>query len=546
MRLGLAKCWGLLIFDLIGLAISGYAFLLATQILDMIPTGNMIIVIMGVFIGIKILVMALYDLNRNLLFKNIPFIAALISILGNAIVFGISTVILPDLSLVFFVGLTIFDFLMVLICHLLWWVLIGKEDKSKATEIPKKRSREKKVKEVTQVTKENKVKKTKKIDEKKSWLDTDNDESEYDSIFTTLLENEKKRDRGIPVTPVPEMFEEEKRYQTGEFLKSIQKTLVEEVSATNKVTPGNLASGKSEKISGLSKGILEHQQTKGIPVTEIKKQESNVRKPELKISEPSKPQEKKDEAKRDVGSFDISSLGGTAPIIIPEEIAVSKMKSSAQELERKKGANNKGSESLFKTVPPLMEKPERKTEKKSEKTRKSTGITLENDEDFIAIEQRLGYLLSEIEKSMDETQRLQGSVSKFHEEVGSYTPIIGDEQIVATGNLIREKLKGIIDKQFIVDEVLDDLIRLSKLINNRIDDLDVIEAGLNRRKKSLDKRDFFYPTKGILKDKNTKCNEENVKIKSEEVIIENLDSEFIVAEEDYDIIRQYLIEHPEK
>ncbi len=105
------------------------------------------------------------------------------------------------------------------------------------------------------------------------------------------------------------------------------------------------------------------------------------------------------------------------------------------------------------------------------------GLTSDRPEDFESIEQRLGYLFYEMDKSTKETQLLQQAVAEFHQDVGQYTPIGGDDQIIAAGNLIRTKLKAIIDKQFVVDEVLDDLIRLSKLVNKRIDDLDVIEAG---------------------------------------------------------------------
>ena len=165
----------------------------------------------------------------------------------------------------------------------------------------------------------------------------------------------------------------------------------------------------------------------------------------------------------------------------------------------------------------------------------------DNEEGFLSIERRLGYLFIEIEKSMKETQYLQGAISDFQTEVENYQPIAGDEKIVAAGNLIREKLKMIIDKQFVVDEVLDDLIRLSKLINKRINDLDIIEAGLNQRKIALDQKDLL-----IVEAQNRNTLEKVVEILPEEVVLENLDSEFIVAEGDYESIRKYLTENPEE
>ena len=165
----------------------------------------------------------------------------------------------------------------------------------------------------------------------------------------------------------------------------------------------------------------------------------------------------------------------------------------------------------------------------------------DNEEGFLSIERRLGYLFIEIEKWMKETQYLQGAISDFQTEVENYQPIAGDEKIVAAGNLIREKLKMIIDKQFVVDEVLDDLIRLSKLINKRINDLDIIEAGLNQRKIALDQKDLL-----IVEAQNRNTLEKVVEILPEEVVLENLDSEFIVAEGDYESIRKYLTENPEE
>lgn len=164
---------------------------------------------------------------------------------------------------------------------------------------------------------------------------------------------------------------------------------------------------------------------------------------------------------------------------------------------------------------------------------------MEKEEDFLAIEKRLGYLFYEIEKSMKETHFLQDAVSEFHDAVETYTPITGDEKIIATGNLIREKLKDIIDKQFVVDEVLDDLIRLSKLINNRIDDLDVIEAGLNQRKMALDQKEV------LMVESYNSMVDDDIEIMPQEVMLENLDSEFIIAEGDYESIRKYLTQTSE-
>jgi hypothetical protein len=169
-------------------------------------------------------------------------------------------------------------------------------------------------------------------------------------------------------------------------------------------------------------------------------------------------------------------------------------------------------------------------------SRIKTGLDFNGDEqgDFSSIEKRLSSLFNEIEQSMEETHYLQNAVTVFQQEIESYQPITGDEKIVAAGNLIREKLKAIIDKQFVVDEVLDDLINLSKVINKRIDDLDMIEAGLNQRKKRLDQKEVL-----MVETKGRRASEK-IEILPEELIMENQDSEYIVAEEDYETIQRYL------
>lgn len=128
MKLSFGKCWGLLIFDIIGLAISGYAFLLGYQVLMTLANANAYIILMAFFVGIKVIILALYDLNRNLLRKNIPFIGGGITILGNGIIFAVCFFLIPSVPWTFFIGLTIADFFMITLCHLLWWVLIGKDD----------------------------------------------------------------------------------------------------------------------------------------------------------------------------------------------------------------------------------------------------------------------------------------------------------------------------------------------------------------------------------------------------------------------------------
>ena len=169
-----------------------------------------------------------------------------------------------------------------------------------------------------------------------------------------------------------------------------------------------------------------------------------------------------------------------------------------------------------------------------------SAISPEQKEDFAAIEERLGALLTEINSSTKGTEKLQKTVSDFKQELDNLTPITTDTDILKTGDVIRDKLKTIIDKQFIVDEVLDDLIRLSKQINKRIDDLDTIEADLTRRKEILDQKELMYMSR-----KPVEFEDVEVQILPDEVLLESDDSEIIIDQGDLEAIKQYLKEHPD-
>lgn len=524
MKLSFGKCWGLLIFDIIGLAIAGYAFLLGYQVLMTLENANAYIILMGFFVGIKTIVLALYDLNRNLLRKNIPFIGGGITILGNGIIFAMCFFLIPDVPTTFFIGLAVADFLMITLCHLLWWVLIGKDDdytreqsvSSDEARMPKKEKKKTAKKDRSNDQKQEPVKMDKNSgkkvkSDKKTWLSrNDEEESEYDSIFTSLLENEKRGQQRYVESPradEPRAVAEEKRYQTSDFLNEIKENL------------------KKENKAPLS-------QTEAPGGTRQKPVSQEINQSPQKIPVGLSPMES--DGKKAVGIEANSLMGNHAPeatmILSTQKPLIEVSKNSSTE--------------LFGDLPTVKEK-KSDFQKMAVNNLGAAGIKTtevdDNEEGFLSIERRLGYLFHEIEKSMKETQYLQGAISDFQKEVENYEPIAGDEKIVAAGNLIREKLKMIIDKQFVVDEVLDDLIRLSKLINKRINDLDIIEAGLNQRKIALDQKDLL-----LVEARNRTPVEKEVEILPEEVVLENLDAEFIVAEGDYESIRKYLTENPEE
>jgi hypothetical protein len=527
MKLSFGKCWGLLIFDIIGLAISGYAFLLGYQVISTLANANAYIILMGFFVGIKVIVLALYDLNRNMLGKNIPFIGGGISILGNVIIFAMCFFLIPNVPMTLFIGLAIADFLMITLCHFLWWVLIGKDDNDNRDDRESQKESKKAAKTKKESPKESKNESLKadrnpvqnsgkkRKSDKKTWLSKDDEEeSEYDSIFTSLLENEKRGQQRYVESPKvnePHSFAEEKRYQTSDFLNEIKENLKKE---------NNIPVHKKENEGpfGLSSPGQQSNAVQGRKPVELAPQES-VKKKETPI-EPDRIDSNQNVEAPLKTSLQMNTLEATNPMPLPQDDHL-----------------------LFSDLPSVKEKKSAQGNNREAFNLKSSEMDKSgsDEEDFLSIERRLGYLFHEIEKSMKETSYLQAAISDFQKEVENYEPIAGDEKIVAAGNLIREKLKMIIDKQFVVDEVLDDLIRLSKLINKRISDLDVIEAGLNQRKIALDQKDLL-----LVEARNRNPVEPEIEILPEEVVLENLDSEFIVAEGDYESIRKYLTENPEK
>lgn len=151
-----------------------------------------------------------------------------------------------------------------------------------------------------------------------------------------------------------------------------------------------------------------------------------------------------------------------------------------------------------------------------------------------ATEEKLNALLTEIRQTTTDSSRIEQTVAEFKSELEGLTPITDDSDIKASGEIIREKLKSIIDRQFLVDGVLDDLVLLSQQINRRIDDLDVIEEELKRRSDQLSKKEFLFMSR---KDR---LEEVDVSVAPAEVVLENNDSEIIIEEEDLNIIKEYL------
>jgi len=167
--------------------------------------------------------------------------------------------------------------------------------------------------------------------------------------------------------------------------------------------------------------------------------------------------------------------------------------------------------------------------------------------DFSRLEERLGTLVSDIGDDSVQSQKFKSDVDAFREELANLGPVTSNAEILQTGEVIREKLKNIMDKQSLVDGVLDDLIRLSQQINLRIDDLDKIEANLNQREKVLNEREEREKQENQQYVAGNVVNQERaaVNVLPEEVMLDSGDSEIIIDEEDLELIRQYLEAHPD-
>ncbi|PKM52829.1 MAG: hypothetical protein CVV00_15430, partial [Firmicutes bacterium HGW-Firmicutes-5] len=356
--------------------------------------------------------MILYDLNRNMLRKNIPFIGGAITILGNGIIFAMCYFVIPDVPLTFFIGLTIADFLIITLCHLLWWLLIGKDDNysndqkasAKEERAPKQASKKASKKDLKNEQKRepeivNKKSGKKVKSEKKTWLSRDDEEeSEYDSIFTSLLENEKRGQQRYVESPKadePRVVEEEKRYQTSDFLNEIKENLKKEnktqlneveVQGESTMKPVNQELNQMREKIPAKLPTMDSDQKKKAPIEPVRLinnqpvAETVVRPSQVPIPQTTNP---------------IPLQNSTD--IVDELPTIKEKKSDFQKMETM-NLNTLG-----------MDETERD----------------DNEEGFLSIERRLGYLFHEIEKSMKETQYLQGAISNFQKEVENYEPIAG-------------------------------------------------------------------------------------------------------------------------
>lgn len=493
----------LLLFDCIAVILSTYGVLLLFQFVSHDVDTNVMIV-SCFFAGIKILMMGIGDITG--LSKKL-FIAIVFIVVADIIVFGINYFMAFSISSKLLLITAVADIVVILISHLIWGKVFGVSGHS-----------EKK--------------------ERKEWLsnrDEDQDEEEYDDIFESLVTKDGNTDEidtaavnaGIeePYEEEESLFEDDEEFEDEEFEDFEDEELFEEYDEDE------IEEEYFEEVEESIEEADEEEDDEDTYLDEEAFKSLLINDDDLTNLEP-----------EEIDNDDVEQI--VAEEEQSEEVVDEESETeAAEEIEEEPTVDEKAAEDVQEeeaddneavSVADLFGAGAASADQLD------SAISPEQKEDFAAIEERLGALLTEINSSTKGTEKLQKTVSDFKQELDNLTPITTDTDILKTGDVIRDKLKTIIDKQFIVDEVLDDLIRLSKQINKRIDDLDTIEADLTRRKEILDQKELMYMSR-----KPVEFEDVEVQILPDEVLLESDDSEIIIDQGDLEAIKQYLKEHPD-
>ena len=484
----------LLLFDCIAVILSTYGVLLLFQFVSHDVDTNVMIV-SCFFAGIKILMMGIGDITG--LSKKLV-IAIVFIVVADIIVFGINYFMAFSISSKLLLITAVADIVVILISHLIWGKVFGVSGHS-----------EKK--------------------ERKEWLsnrDEDQDEEEYDDIFESLVTKDGNTDEidtaavnaGIeePYEEEEALFEDDEEFEDEEFEDFEDEELFEEYDEDE------IEEEYFEEVEESIEEADEEEDDEDTYLDEEAFKSLLINDDDLTSLEP-----------EEIDNDDVEEI--VAEEEHPEEVIDEEVETEvADEKAAEDVSEEEADDNEAVSVADLF------GAGTSSADQLDSAISPEQKEDFAAIEERLGALLTEINSSTKGTEKLQKTVSDFKQELDNLTPITTDTDILKTGDVIRDKLKTIIDKQFIVDEVLDDLIRLSKQINKRIDDLDTIEADLTRRKEILDQKELMYMSR-----KPVEFEDVEVQILPDEVLLESDDSEIIIDQGDLEAIKQYLKEHPD-
>lgn len=491
----------LLLFDCVAAILSTYGVLLLFQFVSHDVDTNVMIV-SCFFVGIKILMMGIGDITG--ISKKIV-IAILFIVVADIIVFLINYFMAFGIS-IRLIGITlVVDVVMIVLSHLIWGKVFGASAKS-----------EKK--------------------QRKEWLnnpDEDQNEEEYDDIFESLVTKDGNTDE-IDTAAISAQLATEKLESEDEYDELFDDEEFEDESFETFEDEENFADYDEEEIE---EEYFEESEEVFVE-SEVEEKEEHDEDTYLDeeafkallinpndLNELEIPPEVEVDEDEDINDFESEEE-------LPEEAVL--VEKDLEKPETDIEDNNTVIEEAVSVASLLGVVPEI-----SQGNSGSKGAS-EQKENFVAVEERLGALLTEINSTAKGTEKLEKTVNAFKAELENLTPITTDSDILKTGDVIRDKLKAIIDKQFIVDEVLDDLIRLSQQINGRIDDLDTIEADLTRRQEILDKKELLY-----MNRKPVEFEDVEVQILPDEVMLENDDSEIIIDQGDLETIKKYLKEHPD-
>lgn len=491
----------LLLFDCVAAILSTYGVLLLFQFVSHDVDKNVMIV-SCFFVGIKILMMGIGDITG--ISKKIV-IAILFIVVADIIVFLINYFMAFGIS-IRLIGITlVVDVVMIVLSHLIWGKVFGASAKS-----------EKK--------------------QRKEWLnnpDEDQNEEEYDDIFESLVTKDGNTDE-IDTAAISAQLATEKLESEDEYDELFDDEEFEDESFETFEDEENFADYDEEEIE---EEYFEESEEVFVE-SEVEEKEEHDEDTYLDeeafkallinpndLNELEIPPEVEVDEDEDINDFESEEE-------LPEEAVL--VEKDLEKPETDIEDNNTVIEEAVSVASLLGVVPEI-----SQGNSGSKGAS-EQKENFVAVEERLGALLTEINSTAKGTEKLEKTVNAFKAELENLTPITTDSDILKTGDVIRDKLKAIIDKQFIVDEVLDDLIRLSQQINGRIDDLDTIEADLTRRQEILDKKELLY-----MNRKPVEFEDVEVQILPDEVMLENDDSEIIIDQGDLETIKKYLKEHPD-
>ncbi|MGI6108561.1 MAG: hypothetical protein ACOYB8_01785 [Eubacteriaceae bacterium] len=176
----------------------------------------------------------------------------------------------------------------------------------------------------------------------------------------------------------------------------------------------------------------------------------------------------------------------------------------------------------------------------------------------------LDTLLASVTKTAEKSKMLEENVSNFSSEVDNMPAITSEDDIVESGRLIRSKLRTIIDKQFVMDDVMNEVIKTSDKINKRIETLNKIEAELKERERRIKEREdqtsaslfnqFTSPLQKIsdedvmnsIEESEQKLNKmrKEAKASPEELVLQAGGYEIIINADDFDAVKTYLASHP--